>query len=242
MSLRTDSKLGSFSNAYSFGFEPWYIANPLDPFNAPFGGWARNNIVLDFRGGGTYDGTPMEDLELDPTTATLTMWLRNTSDSDVDYTVNARTFWYPNQTDVNFDLIDPRAVVPPGNSPWNSTAVVADAAAGLPSEVLSTAATATVDSSQTPNVTFYEVTFDVTTQYLAATQWWRDTSRPTEQNVQFVISMADLQPTAADITNNLTDLFGNITGASWTVAADAHDLTGHPPGASVEPFPTLTFT
>lgn len=241
MSLRTDSMGGDFSTGYGFGFHPWYIRDPFDPFNAPFGGWARDNIVLTFRGGGTFNGDPFRDLEADPTTATLTLWLLNQSESNVDYTVNARSFWYPNQTDPDFNGIDPRSPVASNRDPWSSTAVVASAADGLPTESLSAADSATVDSSNDVS-TWYKVDIDVTASYRAATQWWRDTARPTEQHVQFVISMDALQPTSADITNNLTDLFGNITGCTWQLAADAHDLTGTPPGSAGHPFPTLTFT
>jgi hypothetical protein len=241
MGTRSNSQGGGWSNGFFFGFKPWYIRDPLDPFNAPFGGWARDNIVLTFRGGGTFAGSPIADLPDDPTTVTLELWLRNTSESTVDYTVNARSFWYPNQTDPNFNGIDPRAVVPAGRDPWSATAVVASAADGLPTESLSAADSATVDSSNDIS-TWYQVDIDITASYRAATQWWRDTARPTEQHVQYVISMDALQPTAADITNNLTNLFGSVTEARWNVAADAHDLIGTPPGSAGHPFPTLSFT
>ena len=203
MSVRTNSMQGEFSSAYGFGFNPWYILNPLDPFNAPFGGWARDNAVLTFRGGGTFAGQPIEELPTDPTTVQLKLWLLNESDSALEYQVNVQSFWYPNQEDVNFDLIDPRSPVPAGKNPWNPTAVVASAADGLPTVSLSAPDTDRVEPwwDQTQ---WYPVNIDVTDSYRAATQWWRDTARPAEQVVQFVISMDELQPRADDITNNLT--------------------------------------
>ena len=138
MGVRTNSQGGDFSNGYFFGFSPWYIRDPMDPFNAPFGGWARDNIVLTFRGGGTFAGNPIADLPDDPTTVTLELWLRNTSESDVDYTINAQSFWYPNQTDPDFDGIDPRSPLAAIRDPWSTTAVVASAAAGLPTCLLYT--------------------------------------------------------------------------------------------------------
>lgn len=233
----------SFQQA--FGIYPWYSYAPGNFQNGfqpiyTFEGWVRRNLILQFEGGVVPSlPNPTKSLPKYPSSVTLNINLYNTSvipqgsQTDV-YDLNIRPFWYPNQVETSVLLSDARSPNPLTDYQWSSTAVLAGSGAGLPTESIgSTAIANNVPSAPM----WYTVNVDITTQYLEATQWWRDTARPNHQIVTFVMYTNLVQPTSADRVK-LTDFWGNLKPLQWQVGTNP--TSGMFPAN--EKFPTLTFT
>lgn len=193
--------------------------------------WTRDNLLMQFTGGVTVGGTTYPDLPEDPASVVMRLWLRNWQgpfQGNDQYEFGVRAFWYPNQGNNGQPLFGnsniptesfPRMPLAQTAHPWSPTAITASDTDGLDTDGLPTEAIGTFNGgafidystgSNPPFSTWYTVDINVTDAYRSQTQWWRDTARPDEQLVNFVLHMEQKEPTAAQLVNLTDTMLGAV--------------------------------